>query len=233
ADARCLVDRSPGDLDRYRGQRARLQTEDAGMGQVLTDIAVAPATAGDSKQQEPPLETTTLAVENMHCGGCMRKVEQALSGRPGVISARANLSARRVTITSRKGRVTTDDLIETLADVGFKAAPLLDEAVGEARSADQDFLRRVGVAGFAAANIMLLSVSVWSGQSGDMEQSVQTLFHWLSALIALPTIAYAGQPFFRSAAQALSARRLNMDVPISLAILLATSMSLDQTIRGS
>ncbi len=163
----------------------------------------------------------------------MRKVEQALLQQPGVASARANLSARRVTVTCSTGRVSTDDLIEALAGAGFKAAPLLDEPAAAARSADRDLLRRVGVAGFAAANIMLLSVSVWSGQSGDMDTSVQTLFHWLSALIALPTVAYAGQPFFRSAVQALRARRLNMDVPISLGVLLATGMSVYQTMRGS
>ena len=66
-----------------------------------------------------------------------------------------------------------------------------------------------------------------------MTPSVQALFHWLSALIALPAVAYAGQPFFRSAAQALRARRLNMDVPISLGMTLATTMSLYQTSRGS
>ena len=80
---------------------------------------------------------------------------------------------------------------------------------------------------------MLLSVSVWSALGGDMLPSAQALFHWLSALIALPAVAYAGQPFFRSAAQALGARRLNMDVPISLGVLLATFMSLYQTARGS
>ena len=66
-----------------------------------------------------------------------------------------------------------------------------------------------------------------------MPASLQTLFHWLSALIAVPAIAYAGQPFFKSARQALVARRLNMDVPISLGVLLATAMSLYQTARGS
>ena len=126
------------------------------------------------------------------------------------------------------------DLVDALERAGFKASELADEAAAApARTADRDFLRRVGVAGFAAANIMLLSLSVWSGAAGDMSPSVQALFHWLSALIALPAIGYAGQPFFTSAAQALGSRRLNMDVPISLGVLLATAMSLYQTMRGS
>jgi Cu2+-exporting ATPase len=177
--------------------------------------------------------TTVLAVENMHCGGCMRKVEQALAALPGVTSARVNLAARRVTAVHGPAGANATDLVEALAHTGFKAAELAEGAAEPAKPADRELLKRLGVAGFAAANIMLLSVSVWSGAAGDMTPSVQALFHWLSAMIALPTVAYAGQPFFRSAAQALRARRLNMDVPISLGVTLATTMSLYQTARGS
>ncbi len=181
-----------------------------------------------------PAALTTLAVENMHCGGCMRKVEAALTAVPGVASARANLSARRVTAMHSATGVSAPDLVDALDRAGFKAAEVADDgADAPAKAADQDFLKRLGVAGFAAANIMLLSVSVWSGAAGDMTRSAQTLFHWLSALMALPAVAYAGQPFFRSAVQALRSRRLNMDVPISLGVLLATAMSLYQTMRGS
>ena len=88
------------------------------------------------------------------------------------------------------------------------------------------------MAGFAAMNIMLISVAVWSGTASDMDESLAGAFRWLSALIALPTVVYAGQPFFVSALGALKGRRLNMDVPISLAILLATGMSLYQTMLG-
>jgi Cu2+-exporting ATPase len=176
---------------------------------------------------------TTLVVENMHCGACMRKVENALSTVPGVTSARANLSARRVTAIHGAAGGNPVDLIEALARAGFKATELADGLSDAAQSGDKDFLRRLAVAGFAAANIMLLSVSVWSSGGGDMSPAVQALFHWLSAFIALPAVAYAGQPFFRSAAQALRSRRLNMDVPISLGVTLATLMSLYQTMRGS
>ena len=204
------------------------------MAQVLTYPQPTPQTstpAAASNDNSRP-QILTLAIENMHCGGCMRKVEQAALSVSGVAHARANLSARRLTVTSGKA-LSTDAIVDALANAGFKAAPLISDPNVATRSADGDLLRRVGVSGFAAANIMLLSVAVWSGQAGDMDKSLQTLFHWLSALIALPTVAYAGQPFFRSAAQALGARRLNMDVPISLGVLLATGMSLYQTMRGS
>lgn len=183
---------------------------------------------------ERTLSTTTLVVENMVCGGCMSTIERALRATPGVADARANLSAKRVTVESDAEAVDTQALIDALERAGFRAAEALDrpqDAAADARA--RDLLRRLGVAGFAAANVMLLSVSVWAGLASDMEAAAQGLFHWLSALIAMPAIAYAAQPFFRSAATALKARRLNMDVPISLGITLATAMSLFQTIRGT
>ena len=164
--------------------------------------------------------TTTLVVENMHCGGCMRKVEQALAQMPGVASARVNLSTKRVTIETPLRPATAEPFIDALRNAGFGATLLAEAPADPSRAATADFLKRLGVAGFAAANIMLLSVSVWSGHANDMPASLQALFHWLSALIALPAIAYAGQPFFRSARRALAARSLNMDVPISLGVLL-------------
>ncbi len=187
--------------------------------------------AGGVAAQSPV--TTTLVIDNIHCGGCVAKVESVLAGARGVASARVNLSAKRVVVLHQPGIAGTPALIDALAAAGFRAAELHAGSSAAATAADSDYVKRLAVAGFAAANIMLLSVSVWSGADGDMPHSLQTLFHWLSALIALPAVAYAGQPFFTSAAAALRSRRLNMDVPISLGVLLATGMSVYQSARGS
>ena len=169
----------------------------------------------------------------MHCGGCLRSVEKAVAALPGVLQVRANLSAKRVTARVFPAQCAEDDLVAALARAGFKAAPMQVDKGSDAGHHERDLLRRVGVAGFAAMNIMLLSVSVWAGESGDMDPVTQAFFHRLSALIALPVVAYSGQPFFRSALAALKGRRLNMDVPISLAVILATGMSCFQMLNGS
>ena len=181
----------------------------------------------------PVRETQVFTVPEIMCGGCLKTIETALSETPGVLNARANLSARRVTVAFDPAVTSPDLVIAAIKAAGFSAAPLIEgrDEVHAARVSE--LMPRVGVAGFAAANIMLLSVSVWSGHASDMDDAMKTLFHWISALIALPAIAYSGQPFFKSALSALKAGRLNMDVPISLGIILATAMSFVQTMRGT
>ena len=191
------------------------------------------ATGAEAAHPVTDRSTLTLAIDNMHCGGCMRSVERAALDVQGVETARASLAAKRLSVTYDAALAGEVDLIAALARAGFVAAPI-EAAKQDRDTARQKYLlRRVAVAGFAAMNIMLLSISVWSGEGGDMDPALASMFRWLSALIALPTVAYAGQPFFVSALGALKGRRLNMDVPISLAILLATGMSLYQTMIGS
>ena len=166
-------------------------------------------------------------VPDMHCAGCIAAIERALGRQPGVAAARANLTSRRVGVDYDVGTASPDAMLETIEGLGYSARPF-DAAALAAADNDETgkaLLRSMAVAGFAAGNIMLLSVSVWSGAS----DATRDLFHWISALIALPAIVYAGQPFFRSAWRALKARSLNMDVPISLAVVLAASMSLLET----
>jgi Cu2+-exporting ATPase len=173
-----------------------------------------------------------LAVEGVSCAGCMSKIERGLSAIPDVTLARVNLTDRRVALEWREGAVDPARFIDRLAELGYKAYPFETEKA-EASEAEQSsfLLRCLGVAAFATMNVMMLSVPVWSGNVTDMIGEQRDFFHWLSALIALPAAAYAGQPFFRSAWQALRAGQTNMDVPISIGVVLALAMSLVETIH--
>ncbi|WP_292947001.1 heavy metal translocating P-type ATPase [Novosphingobium sp.] len=173
----------------------------------------------------PEVSRTVLAVPGMHCAGCMGKVERALGAVPGVASARANLTARTIAV-DHMGTVEIPDLVTALAGAGFAAEPREDAV--EPPSAARELLAPLAVAAFACMNVMLLSVSVWSGADG----STRDLFHWLSAAIGVPAILYAGQPFFRSALGALRRGRTNMDVPISIGVSLATGLSCYETLTG-
>jgi Cu2+-exporting ATPase len=176
---------------------------------------------------ETPLVTTRLTVPGMKCAGCIGKIERELAKTPGIFAARANLSAKRVAI-SHDPALDEGALTAALLALGFESQPVADNPLGSDDVERKRLTRALGVAGFGMMNIMLLSVSVWSGADG----ATRGLFHWLSAAIALPVVAYAGRPFFASAWMALKHRRTNMDVPISIGVILATCMSLYETITG-
>ena len=177
------------------------------------------------RKLEPALECTVLAVPSMHCAGCMSKIERRLGCHPGIASARVNLSARTVTV-EHDASLDAHDLVYALAGLGYEAQARRDE-LAPRLSAARPLLAPLAVAGFAAMNVMLLSVSVWSGAEG----STRDLFHWISAGIGVPAIAFAGRPFFASAWKAVRRGRTNMDVPISLGVLIATGLSLYETVR--
>jgi Cu2+-exporting ATPase len=170
------------------------------------------------------LRRTDLSVPDMHCGACLQKIETALGQLEGVAEARANLSARRVAVLWRGDA--PPPMIAALNAIGY-AAHLYDAGADRQDPVLSELLRALAVAGFAASNIMLLSVSIWAGAEGP----TRNLFHWISALIALPALAFSGQVFFRSAWRALRHGQTNMDVPISIGVLLAFGMSLYETIQ--
>nr|WP_309503225.1 heavy metal translocating P-type ATPase [uncultured Roseovarius sp.] len=188
--------------------------------------AVAPAALEVAGAQEAQPGEIVLSLPTIHCAACIAKVEGGLARHEGVNAVRVNLTLKRATIDAAPD-VTASDMIEALAALGYEAHELDAGALSATATdrAGRDLLMRLAVAGFASMNVMLLSVAVWSGA----EDATRDMFHWISAAIALPAIAFSGQPFFRNAWAALRAGRLNMDVPITLAILLAVGTSLWET----
>lgn len=179
-----------------------------------------------SRKRDGGALDTEFYVPAMHCSGCMRKIESGLGALPFVKSARTNLSTQRVHVTWDGDTGQAETLRAEFKKLGFDATVFQLSDLDQADTTRNDLLMCLGVAGFAAANIMLLSVSVWSGADGPTRQ----LFHLISGLIAIPAVAYAGRPFYTSAIKALRSGQLNMDVPISLAILLATAMSIHESL---
>ncbi|GGD15394.1 heavy metal translocating P-type ATPase [Aureimonas glaciei] len=170
-----------------------------------------------------------LVAPGIHCGACIARIEKALAALPGVRSARVNFSTRRVMVTADATQADPFAIVRSVEALGYPVT------IGvEGKAADRDpvlaeLMRALVVAGFAAANVMLLSVSVWSGAEG----ATRTLFQLISGVVAVPAVLYAGRPFYRSALGALRNRHVNMDVPISLGVLLTLVKSIYEALFGS
>jgi Cu2+-exporting ATPase len=183
------------------------------------------------KRQDDGTSHLDLAVEGIDCAACIGEIENGLWNLPGLVDARLNYTNHRLAVRWQ-GALEPARILGELRRLGYRAHPFQSRLAEEeeARRA-QWLLKCLAVAGFASMNIMLLAVSVWSGNVTDITPETRDFFHWLAALIALPTVAYAGQPFFRSAMAALRAGRTNMDVPITIGIMLALIMSVVETIN--
>ncbi len=188
--------------------------------------SAAPAAEALAEQAAQKDVRIALSVPGVHCAACINAIEEALAAHPGVQSARVNLTLKRATVEAAS-EVMPEELVQVLDRIGYEAHELDAGTLSatETDKAGRELLMRLAVAGFASMNVMLLSVSVWSGAA----DATRDMFHWISAAIALPTIAFSGQPFFRSAWAVLKHGRLNMDVPITLAIVLALVTSLWET----
>ena len=171
-------------------------------------------------------EGAQFSVPSIRCAACIGAIERHFQSVRGVRNARVNATQKRVTLHSN---LSDAQVVAELKSIGYDAYPLDQAALSNDQDpVGRDLILRMGVAGFAMMNVMLLSVAVWSGAT----DATRDLFHLISAAIALPAVIFAARPFFETAAQALRVGRLNMDVPISLAIGLAAAMSLYEALHG-
>jgi Cu2+-exporting ATPase len=168
-----------------------------------------------------------LLVEGMHCPSCVAIIENGLKKQPEIMNARLNLSTKRLKVIWQGAAELGDKWIQAVNDMGYRAMPF-DPNTSETFEAKEEkfLLRCLAVAGFASGNLMLFSIPMWTSDGVEMGGATRNLFQWLQVLIAIPAIFYCGLPFYRSAWNALKNRQTNMDVPISVAVLLTTFMSL-------
>jgi len=180
----------------------------------------------------------TLAVDGLQCGACVWLIESVLAKEQNVLAGRVNMTTRRLRLSWQGSDQDADRLVGRIEALGYRLVPFDMSALAAMQDrTGRMLLRSLAIAGFAAGNVMLISIGIWAGQSGAIGDggigpATVSLLHWISALVAMPAIAYAGRPFFASALAALRQRRTNMDVPISLGVLLVTGMSLTETIAG-
>ncbi|MFD2647073.1 heavy metal translocating P-type ATPase [Devosia albogilva] len=203
----------------------------------MTEIAVAPPdTIGRAapdliefvERLEDGVCRINFSVPDAYCAACIDTIERGLGALDGVRQARVNLTRRTVQVDFA-GEGVLRRLPEVIRASGYRNHPV------DARDLDGkdpvlgELLRALAVAAFATLHVMFFSEAVWNG---DPDPTTRQLFHWISALVALPATVYAGRIFFRSAWAALSARRSNMDVPIAVGLIATCGISLFETIRG-
>ena len=156
---------------------------------------VAGGTAGEITAERTQMPTHEILLPTIHCIACVNKIEKILGACADIVSVRVNLSRKRALIIANPD-ADPQPWLAIIHNAGFEAH-LSDTP--DTTDTSAGLLLRIGIAGFAMMNVMLLSVAVWSGAS----DTTRDLFHWISAFIALPATVFCAQPFFKNAWNAL------------------------------
>jgi P-type Cu2+ transporter len=180
------------------------------------------------------LASTQLYLEDLRCTACVWLVERLPQLEAGVVEARVDLGRGLTELRFDPRRVSLSRVGRALDRLGHPAHPYRTvDRDAQRRREDRALLVRIGVAGVAAGNVMLLAVALYAGWfGGAMTEGEQAFLRWTSMAVALPLLSYAALPFARTALAALRARRLHLDLPITVGILVGLGVSTAHTVAG-
>jgi len=177
---------------------------------------------------------TALFLEDLQCAACVWLVECASQCIPGVREVRVDIGRSRADVCWDPATTTLSAVARYLDQIGHAPHPYrgLDRD-GQRRREDRKLLVKLGVAGAAMGNLMLLAVALYAGLIDAMDAEVTTFFRWASMCVAIPALGYAATPFFRTAIGALRSRRLHLDLPLSIGIAAGLGWGAANVIRGT
>ncbi|HXK19775.1 MAG TPA: heavy metal translocating P-type ATPase metal-binding domain-containing protein, partial [Polyangiaceae bacterium] len=197
--------------------------------QELDDSAFQAANCRFTDSGEASIE---LLLEGVHCSACVWLVERLGRIVPGVKSSRLDLSRNVVALTWDPETTSLSALARGLDSLGYAPHPLSQRIASATTAGERELLLRLGIAGAAAGNVMLMAFALYGGAFSGMEAQYQALFRWASLGIATPTVFWAGAVFLRGAWAALRTRTPHMDVPVSVGILSGYIGGAVNTFRG-
>lgn len=163
---------------------------------------------------------SSFQLSGMHCAACAGVIEKAVVGSEGVLDVQVSASAQRATVHWDPARTRPSLLVEAVRRAGYEAAPDAAVAVRELRRQEhRHTLWRLFVSGFLAMQVMMMATPSYVAGPGELSDDLRQLLNWGSWILSVPVLWFAGMPFLRGAWFSLRARRVGMDVPVALGLL--------------
>ena len=192
----------------------------------IDDATEWPAFSRPSASEGEGVWESSMAVEGMTCAACALTVEDALRAVPGVVAAEVGAASRRARVVWRAGSVLPSQWLDAVRAAGYRGVPLADLAVrAERRRASRQMLWRWLVAGLCMMQVMMYAYPAYTAAPGDISPDAQALMRWASWVLSLPVMLFSCGPFFRAALRDLRMRRVGMDTPVTLGIVITFAVS--------
>jgi Cu2+-exporting ATPase len=184
-------------------------------------------------EQGGHVRQASLILEGITCAACIWLNERHLRQLDGVLEVQVNYATHRARVTWDDEVIKLSRILKEIQLLGYSAHPYSAERQADLRKKQRARdLRRIAVAGLCAAQVMMIAVALYAGAAFGMEQNTAEMMRYFSLFLSLPVMFYAALPFYQSAWYALAGRRVNMDVPVSLALVVAFSGSVWTTLQG-
>ncbi|OAJ94439.1 heavy metal translocating P-type ATPase [Vibrio bivalvicida] len=173
----------------------------------------------------------TLSLEGVSCAACAWLIEKQVSSKSGVLSIRVNTTTNRALLAWDKSQARLSEILSLIHQLGYKAAPFeADKQEAAYHEQMKQYLYRLGIAGLATMQVMMLAVALYLEVFGDLEPEFKNYFRWVSLIFATPVMLYSALPFYVNAWRSIRSRTLGMDVPVSIAMIFAYCASLVATV---
>ncbi len=181
--------------------------------------------------QENNLKEAILTLEGISCAACAWLIEMQLTKLTGIDKITVNATTQRATIKWQDDKVKLSKILNTIEHIGYQALPFkANEVEQRNKIISKTFIKRLGISGILMMQIMMIAIGLYFSDFSDMAEHNIVYLRWVSFILAIPIVLYGAFPFYIGAIKALKLKRLSMDVPVSIAIMLAFSASAWATI---
>lgn len=174
----------------------------------------------------------TLSLEGVTCAACAWLIEKQINAQDGVGSIRVNTTTNRAILSWDKNKVKLSELLSSIHSLGYKAAPFeADKQEAAYQQSMKQYLYRLGVAGLASMQVMMLAVALYFEVFADLDTEFKQYLRVVSLIFATPVLLYSALPFYLNAWRSIRGLTLGMDVPVSIALIFAYSASVVATVQ--
>lgn len=176
--------------------------------------------------QDKDCKEAILTIDGISCAACAWLIEMQLDKLDGLLSINVNASSQRATVRWQDDAVKLSDILLAIEHIGYQALPFkANDAEIRNKKQSKEFIKRLGISGILMMQIMMIAFGLYFGAFSGMAEHNKVYLRWVSFILTVPIIFYGALPFYTGAIKAIKAKRLSMDVPVSIAIILAFSAS--------
>jgi len=169
---------------------------------------------------------SNVLIEGMHCAACALSIEDALKSVPGVLKAEVSAGSHRAKVVWLAEAVAPSGWMTAVSHAGYTALPANDAFVRERRQVQaRKALWRMMVAGLCMMQVMMYAYPAYTATPGDLSLELEQLLRWASWLLSLPVLLFSCGPFFSNAWRDVLHRRISMDLPVALGMLITFAVS--------